>query len=276
MAQTNATKPARHEPSDTVYELFILVLTIFSLLMVAAYYLLSVTEATKQALLWFDLLISLIFLADSFRSLRRAPEKGAFLKWGWLDFVGSIPLLLPLRLARLRRLVQAWRTLRRRSLSQAGEDLDQNRAQSAAFLMALLIIIVLPTATVVVVGFESSTPEANIQSGSDALWWSVVTMSTVGYGDFFPITTGGRIAALTLMTVGVGIYGVLTSFLAHFFLPDAAGGAGPNDLDGIKDELDAVNARLDAIQAMLGDGAPPDGRTGTEPFGHKPSKAKPG
>jgi len=271
MEQPKVTETARHEASDTAYELFILVLIIFSLLMLAVYYLFSVSESTKEALLWIDLLISLIFLADFFRSLRRAPDKRGFLKWGWLDFLGSIPLILPLHLARLWRLIRAWRILRQEGWSQVGRDLDQNRAKSAALLMALLVIVVLPTATVAVLGFESSAPEANIQSGNDALWWSIVTMSTVGYGDFYPSTAGGRLAALTLMTVGIGIYGVLTSYLAHFFLPDTAGDAGSNDLagswdpDAIKAELDAVNARLDAIQAMLGDLVPPPGEPETEP-----------
>jgi voltage-gated potassium channel len=265
MDQTNETRSARAEENDTVYELFIAVLAIFSLLMLAAYYLLPVTEATKEALLWVDLLISLIFLADFFRSLRRAPDKWAYLKWGWLDFLGSIPLILPLHLARLWRLIRAWRILRQEGWRQVGEDLDQNRAKSAALLMALLVIVVLPTATVAVLGFESDVPEANIQSGNDALWWSIVTMSTVGYGDFYPSTAGGRLAALTLMTVGIGIYGVLTSYLAQLFLPQSDDeDARSYDPDGIKAELEAVSARLDAIQAMLGDLAPPPGEPGTE------------
>ena len=125
MNQTNAPKPAQREPSDSIYELFILALTVFSLLMVAVYFLLPLTEATRQALLWIDVPISLIFLADSFRSLRRAPDKRAYLKWGWLDFLGSIPLILPLRLARLRRLAQAWRNLHTQGLSQVGDDLNR-------------------------------------------------------------------------------------------------------------------------------------------------------
>ncbi len=275
MDQTNTTKPARHEPGDTVYELFILILTIFSLLMLAAYYLLPVTEETKQALLWIDVLISLIFLADFFRSLRRAPDKRAYLKWGWLDFLGSIPLILPLHLARLWRLVRAWRILRQEGWSQVGEDLDQNRAKSAALLMALLVVVVLPTATVAVLGFESTAPEANIQSGSDALWWSIVTMSTVGYGDFYPSTAGGRLAALTLMTVGIGIYGVLTSYLAQFFLPDAAddavaSGSGRDQGRARRGERATGRHPGHAWRSRAAAGRTRDGALGLEPPRAKP------
>ena len=266
MDQTNGSKPTQGEQIDSVYELFILVVVITTLLMVAAYYMPVVSGPTKQGLRWLSLYLSLIFPYDLFRSLRRAPDKRAYLtKWGWLDFLGSIPLILPLHFARLGRLVRAWRTLRKRGRSQVAEDLHRNRARSAAYLMALVVIITLPTATVAVLRFESVAPGANIQSGPDAVWWSVVTMSTVGYGDFYPSTTGGRLAALMLMTVGIGIYGVLTSFLAHFFLPSTISEAVSSELAEIKDELDVVNARLDAIQAILVDRAPAPEGAGTEP-----------
>ena len=129
--------------------------------------------------------------------------------------------------------------------------------------MALVVIVALPTAMVAVLRFESAVPEANIHSGPDAVWWSVVTMATVGYGDYYPTTTGGRLAALMLMTVGIGIYGVLTSYLAHFFLPGTVSEVVSSELAEIQEDLDAVNARLDAIQAMLANLAPPPGESGT-------------
>jgi voltage-gated potassium channel len=254
MDQTKAIEPARSKPSSGVYELFIVALTVFSLAMVTAYYLFSLSEATKDALLTVDVPISLIFLADSFGSLRRAPDKRAYLKWGWLDFLGSIPLVLPLRLARLGRLGRAWRSLRLRRLSQVGEDLDQNRAESAALITVFLAIVVLTTATIAVLEFESEVPGANIRSGGDAFWWAIVTLATVGYGDYYPVTIWGRIAAVALMTVGVGIFGVLASYLANLFLPRTPEEDG--NLDEIKSELAALNRRLDAIQAKLGEGAP--------------------
>ena len=257
MGQTKAARRTRRDASSGVYELFIVALTVFSLAMLAAYYLIPLTEATEQALLWIDLPISLIFLADSLGCLRRADDKRAYLKWGWLDFLGSIPLILPLRIARLARLIRAWRTLRLRRLSQVGKDLDRNRAESAALITVFLALVVLTMATVAVLEFESEVPQANIRSAGDAFWWAIVTLATVGYGDYYPTTIWGRIAAVALMTVGVGIFGVLASYLANLFLPGSPDDDEVADLDEIKAELAALNTRLDTIEAMLSDGAPP-------------------
>jgi voltage-gated potassium channel len=234
--------------------------------MVAAYYLFPLTKATIQALLWIDVPISLIFFADSLGTLRRAPDKRAYLKWGWLDFLGSIPLILPLRIARIGRLTRAWRTLRQRRLSQVGEDLDQNRAEGAALITVLLAIVVLTTATVSVLEFESGVPQANIHSAGDAFWWAIVTLATVGYGDYYPVTIWGRVGAIALMTVGIGIFGVLASYLANLFLPTAPDDDRSEEQEEIMAELNALHRRLDAIEAMLSQGVPRrPGDSGTEP-----------
>ena len=251
MDQTKVVRRTRLDADHGVYNLFIVALTVFSLAMVASYYFLPLTKATEQALLWIDIPISLIFLANSFGSLRRVPDKRAYLKWGWLDFLGSIPLLLPLRIARLARLIRAWRTLHLRRLTNLGEDLDRNRAESAALITVFLAIVVLTTATVAVLEFESKVPGANIRSAGDAFWWAIVTLATVGYGDYYPVTSWGRVSAVALMTMGVGIFGVLASYLANLFLPSTQDDSGASDLDEIKTELAALNARLEALQAML-------------------------
>jgi voltage-gated potassium channel len=65
---------------------------------------------------------------------------------------------------------------------------------------------------------ESASPERNIATANDAVWWVLVTLTTVGYDDFFPITTRGRIAAVFVMLAGVALIGVLASYLSNFFL----------------------------------------------------------
>jgi voltage-gated potassium channel len=82
---------------------------------------------------------------------------------------------------------------------------------------------------------EQGVPGANITTASDALWYTIVTISTVGYGDKFPVGDAGRIIGAGIIVIGVGIFGTFTGYLATFFLsprkkepapPDDAAGAG--------------------------------------------------
>lgn len=84
--------------------------------------------------------------------------------------------------------------------------------------MAFGIIVVSQTAAVAVLKAGSANPEANITTAGDAVWWVLVTLTTVGYGDFFPTTLIGRIAAIFVMFAGVALIGVLASYLANFFM----------------------------------------------------------
>jgi voltage-gated potassium channel len=95
--------------------------------------------------------------------------------------------------------------------------------------------------------FEKHAAGANIHSYHDALWWAVVTVTTVGYGDRFPVTEGGRAVAVVLMLVGIGLIGVLTATVASFFVQEHT--------DANKDQLrtahEDLGARLDDIDSRL-------------------------
>jgi voltage-gated potassium channel len=95
--------------------------------------------------------------------------------------------------------------------------------------------------------FENHAPGSNIHSYHDALWWAVVTVTTVGYGDRFPVTEGGRAVAVILMLVGIGLIGVLTATVASFFVQEHT--------DANKDQLQAAHedlgARLTDIDGRL-------------------------
>jgi voltage-gated potassium channel len=94
---------------------------------------------------------------------------------------------------------------------------------------------------------ENHAPGSNIHSFPEALWWAVVTVTTVGYGDRFPVTGGGRTIAVILMLVGIGLIGVLTATVASFFVQEHT--------DANKDQLQAAHqdlgARLTDIDARL-------------------------
>jgi voltage-gated potassium channel len=103
--------------------------------------------------------------------------------------------------------------------------------------------------------FENHAPGSNIHSYPDALWWAVVTVTTVGYGDRFPVSAGGRSVAVVLMLVGIGLIGVLTATVASFFLQEHAD-ANKEQLKAAHEDLGArlteMDGRLGRIESALG------------------------
>ena len=264
MAQETAA-PRKHSNS---YNIFILILTVLSLVVMVVL-LLPISDATYKLLSVYDNLICVIFLIDFFLNLRAAPKKSDYFirQRGWLDLLGSIPsfgvfkLGGLLRLARLSRLARILRLLRGEQKKALIKDVLDNRSQYAAFLTILLTIIVLTVSSVLVLQFESKSPDANITTGGDAFWYSIVTITTVGYGDFYPVTAAGRITAMFIMFMGVGIIGALASILASLLVggsssaeeetPATTAGTAAAPALSVQEELKAVKEELAAVRQAL-------------------------
>jgi voltage-gated potassium channel len=257
-------KPVPRRRSNA-YNLFIFVLTIISLVIMVLL-LLPLSEATIGLLQFYDSLICIIFLLDFFRNLRAAPNKSAYIfkRGGWLDLLGSMPYLGGafkysglLRLARLSRLYRIVRSMRGQGRKELAADIAENRSAYTMFITILVAIIILAFASVLVLEFESQSPEAKIVSGWDAFWYSIVTITTVGYGDYYPVTFWGRLTAMFIMVTGVGIIGVLTSLLSNMLIgspsnpeekeaPDAAQSPTvEQELASIKNELVEIHRLLE-------------------------------
>jgi voltage-gated potassium channel len=104
----------------------------------------------------------------------------------------------------------------------------------------LAVAIIVFACAGLVLSFEAHAKGTNIHGFSDALWWAIVTVTTVGYGDRFPVSAGGRGVAVVLMLVGIGLIGVLTATVASYFVEQKAD----------EDTAD-LNERLDRMEAML-------------------------
>jgi len=162
----------------------------------------------------------------------------------------------------LSRLARIARLLRGENRKTLVKDILENRSQYAAFLTILLTILVLTVASVLVLQFESKSPDANITTGGDALWYAIVTITTVGYGDFYPVTAAGRITAVFIMFMGVGIIGALASILASLLVAPsssaeeetpaaAAATAATAAALSVQEELKAVREELAVVRQML-------------------------
>jgi voltage-gated potassium channel len=192
-----------------------------------------------------------VFLGDFAMNMVRAkPTRQYFIKErGWLDLLGSIPSLGILqfggllRLARLSRLARIGRLLRGNARATLIKDVLENRGQYAVFITLLAAGIVLSSASILILQVESQSPDANIETGQEALWWGLVTITTVGYGDFFPVTGLGRLIATFVMFSGVGIIGALASILASILVPP------PKDKDPKVIEAEAAEAAAEADTA---------------------------
>lgn len=204
------------------YELFILVLTAFSLAAVAGLAVGPSAPVVLAVLLRVDLLVCAVFLIDFVLSLWRAPDKMAYLlrQAGWLDLLGATPALpgVPwtalLRLARLNRLVRAVRHLRGQDRGQVIADARRTPARTVLLTTIFVAVVLIGAASLLILWVESRSPDAQITTAADAFWWAFVTVTTVGYGDYVPVTYLGRLLAMVLMTFGIGGFAVLTSFMA--------------------------------------------------------------
>jgi voltage-gated potassium channel len=247
------------------YNLFILVLTLFSLL-VMVLLLLPLGPESRQLLQGYDFVICLIFLGDFVYSLTGSHPRRQYFVYerGWLDLLGSIPTLgffeltALLRLARISRLARVTRLLRGNNRKELVRDMIVNRGQYASFITLLAAGMILSTASFLVLQFESRSPDSNIKTGADAIWWGFVTITTVGYGDRFPVTLAGRLVGLFVMLTGVGIIAALASILASVLVP-----APPPDEDApaqtdvspdagrLADEVAALRSEVAALRSEL-------------------------
>lgn len=181
------------------------------------------------------------FALDYLVRLGLARHRRAFVRSNLLDLaVIVLPLLRPLRLLRLVTLLHA---LNR----HAGQSLRGRVVVFVVGATALLMFV----AALAVLDAERDHPDGNITGFGDAIWWAFATVTTVGYGDRFPVTTEGRVIAAGLMLTGIALLGVITATFASWLVErvqqvgEETEAITRRDLQALTDEV----ARLRAVVA---------------------------
>ncbi|UIP29550.1 potassium channel family protein [Photobacterium sp. TLY01] len=191
-----------------------LVLSFVSLALVTSLFFIPRNDRVYTLFITIDTMICLFFWLQLTADLLRSENKKAFLKTHWPDYLASIPIIEPLRFMRL---VQIFRVIR---LIRSGQQLlrhilDYRREATIATILLLLTVLVTVGSSLILI-IESKDPNANIQSADEAIWWVFVTISTVGYGDHYPVTTLGKILATVIITCGVGLFGMVAGLISSF------------------------------------------------------------
>jgi voltage-gated potassium channel len=208
------------ELKDTGYEIFILLLSLVSILnmIVAADLFLTPTDPlTLGVLTIIDSVLTVFFLFDfAYRITTTSSKSGYFFgNQGWADLLACIPFF---RIFRLFRIFRAWRLMKKFGLKNMINEVVNNRAGIALYITIFALIVLVEFASIFVLKAEAARPDANLKSAEDAVWWVFVTVTTVGYGDRFPVTGWGRLLGVLVMFGGIALIGVLASFLSNFFL----------------------------------------------------------
>jgi voltage-gated potassium channel len=257
----------RVEMRSSAHELFMALLTLLSTANLLLVVLPFISGEGRQVVIAVEVILVPIFLGDFLLRLLTTRSRRAYLAhgWGWTDLLAVVPFLAVFRLLHVAAVVRA---LRSRGPGAILEELYVSRASATFYFTIFLVILVLEMSGALVLDAEAADASANIRTPGDALWWGYVTITTVGYGDQYPVTPWGRVIGVFLLTAGVALFSVFTGFIANAFLAPrrrrrrtalaAEAGSVQAELDAIRDLLAesedhnaALRSRLDALEGAL-------------------------
>jgi voltage-gated potassium channel len=232
------------------YDLFILAISILAILNIIII-LLTGDLNMDQVLVIANFTLSLFLMVDFVYRVSVAENKIDYLVsgLGWLDFLGSLPLFW-MPIFRIFRIIRMIRIFRNFGLSNIREEIHTEPASSVLAGISFLVILVLQFGSYLMIGIESKASNPNITHPLDSLWWAIVTITTVGYGDRYPVTDLGRIIGALVILLGVILFSVLTSYFTNKFSTRVKEVDLENSAD-LKNDISELQRMLEYQQTAL-------------------------
>jgi voltage-gated potassium channel len=218
-----------------------------------------------------DYVIWALFAADYCARFTLTPDRPRFVRTHLFDLaVVLLPFLRPLRALRALRGLGELRALRLLQASRLAAFLGTGFGHARAVIgrrglhyVVGLVVAIMFVAAGLEVAFEAHAKGSTIHSYGGALWWAVVTVTSVGYGDQYPVTVAGRAVAVVLMITGIALFGVVAASIASYFVEQDQDRRVESRMDEILTVLSRLEARLDAAERRPA--ATPDGSPGGPP-----------
>lgn len=244
---TPERKARLYERVDRLTATPMLILSVIFLFVLLIPYAVTLDAATQEAFDVVSLLIWFAFALELVVKVGLCEQRLRYLVTHWIDvLIVVFPFLRPLRALRVFAV-----------FGRAWHDVRRQLHQQTAGIIGLASVVAVALCGLLVFAVERGS-DGPIQTLQDAFWWGVVTITTVGYGDMYPVTGLGRIIGTFLMVIGVGLFSLSAARIAAFFIGDDGGSTDSKKLDQILarlDEIELQNRELRAQLAQLGPSA---------------------
>lgn len=248
------------------WQLVLLALSVYVLGALFAQTVWTLDPEVVRIMEWADSGICLVFLADFFHHLIVAEDRRAYLRWGWIDFVSSIPTLDLLRWGRAVRVLRILRALRAiRSVRTLVAAVIARRASGLLLSTAVVSFLLMVGAAIGILNLEGG-PGTRVRDAGDALWWSFEMLISQGSGLYNPVTTEGRLLAAALSVAGFVLLGAFVGSVSASVLGEEEQKieAGESRIEAEAGEIlariRAIDARLESLERRLAEARPTSSR----------------
>ncbi|KAF5059053.1 Ion channel [anaerobic digester metagenome] len=228
------------------FEAGLMVLILLDILLLTIVTFVPVKSDIYTGVVYFDLVVVLILIPDFINRLRKSEDKMEFLKYNWTDVIGMIPVIIIPQAGSLFSYFRLIRILAlfKKNIAHAFEFLHKTRIDYGV----TIILAILFSASIAMFLVEHSV-NSHMHRLSDALWCTLVTITTVGYGDVTPVTPAGKVISAFIMFTGIGFMGFVTAAITSRFVSDSE----KEEEIGIHEKLDKLQAEMDELKELIRD-----------------------
>lgn len=204
-------------------------LALFSAILLVIELTIELAGSQLEVIIALDIFIAALFLFDFLYEYATAHNRKEYMRKNWFYLFASIPVaggpfqaMRTIQLLRIIRIVRLY--MRIKALSEKTEAISKH--SSRYIFISLFSVIVIFTGSTLFYQYEQAA-NSGINTYFDAVWWSVVTATSVGYGDIYPVTIQGRVIAMALMIFGLALLGTIVGLVSNYFLVETVSEADP-------------------------------------------------